>query len=238
MRRNSKKFYKKGISQWKSSIYRKLLPLNIQEYIDCKRQKYIYRQSSILFFHVPKVAGRSFNHMLYGTENTLHITANNYLRFFPRHFNDNFSFAMMRCPIERLVSSFYFLKNGGTKNCNVDYKSIYSSEIFNSIESFIDNYLDKGGDLSLDQVLMPQHYYFSASNNILVDHIGILDKVDLTLNILKKYSDKSFNLPHKNKNNYSHKIRLSKRHKEIIGKVYAKDLDIYSKLKHDYEFKS
>lgn len=238
MRGDPKKYYKKGISQWKSLIYRKIAPLRLQEYIDCSRQKYFYGNSNILFFHVPKVAGRSFNYMLYKKDNTLHIKAKNYLKFFHRHLNDNFSFAIMRCPIERLVSSFYFLKSGGTKDCRVDHKSIYDSEIFNSIETFIDNYLDKKGDLSLDHVLMPQHYYFSASDNILVDHIGILDRVDLTLAILNKYSDRSFNLPYKNKNNYSHKIQLSKRHKEIIGRVYAKDLDIYSKLICKYECKS
>ena len=176
--------------------------------------------------------------MLYGKDHTLHITANNYLKFFKRHLSENFSFAMMRCPIDRLVSSFYFLKSGGTKDCRVNYKSIYNSEIFNSIETFIDDYLDQEGDLSLDHVLMPQHYYFSASDNILVDHIGILDRLDLTLDIMSKYSNKNFNLPYKNKNNYSQKIKLSKRHKEIISKVYAKDLEIYSKLKCDYEFKS
>ena len=85
---------------------------------------------------------------------------------------------------------------------------------------------------------MPQHYYFSASNDILVDHIGILDNVDLTINILNKYSNNNFSLPFKNKNNYSHKIQLSKRHEEIINRVYAKDFEIYSKLKCDYERKS
>ena len=158
MKGDPKDFYKKGISQWKSRVYRKIIPLRLQEYIDCNRQKYIYGDSKIIFFHVPKVAGRSFNNMLYKTENSLHITAKNYSKYFHKHLNDNFSFAMMRCPIERLVSSFYFLKSGGTKDCRVDYKSIYDSEIFNSIETFIENYLDKDGDLSLDHVLMPQHY--------------------------------------------------------------------------------
>ena len=224
-----RKFYKRGISKFKSQVYRNILPLRLQKYIDCNRQKYIFGDSNILFFHVPKVAGRSFNYMLYGTEKTLHITAQNYLKFFHKHLNDNFSFAMMRCPVERLVSSFYFLKNGGTKECSVDYKPIFHSEIFNSIETFIENYLDKNGDLSIDHVLMPQHYYFSESNNIIVDHIGILDKVDLTINILNKYSDKSLSLPYKNKNNYLHKIQLSERHKEIINRIYAKDLEIYMK---------
>jgi len=238
IRGDKKYFYKKGISLWKSIVYRQILPLRLQEYIDCNRQKYIYGDSKILFFHVPKVAGRSFNHMLYKTENTLHITAKNYLNFFHKHLNDNFSFAMMRCPIERLVSSFYFLKTGGTKNCRVNYKSIYDSEIFNSIEIFIENYLDKDGDLSLDHVLMPQHHYFSESDNILVDHVGIIDRIDLTINLLNKFSDKRFKLPHKNKNFYFSKIPLSKKHKEIINRVYAKDLEIYNKLKYDYENKS
>ena len=237
MLENKKKFYKKGISKFKSQAYRKIFPLRFQEYIDCKRQKNIFGDSKILFFHVPKVAGRSFNYMLYETECNLHITAKNYLKLFYKHINDNFSFAMMRCPLERFISSYYFLKSGGTKNCRVDYKSIYDSEIFKSIETFIENYLDKDGDLSLDHVLMPQHNYFSASNDILVDHIGILDNVDLTINILNKYSNNNFTLPLKNKNNYSHKIQLSKRHKEIINRVYAKDFEIYSKLKCDYERK-
>tara|TARA_A100001035_G_scaffold222264_1_gene182626 strand:- start:859 stop:1578 length:720 start_codon:yes stop_codon:yes gene_type:complete len=235
---NIKKYYKTGISNWRSLIYRNTFPLWLQEFIDCNRQKKIYGKSNILFFHVPKVAGRSFNYMLYKKENSLHITAKNYLKFFSRHLNNNFSFAMMRCPLERIISSFYFLKSGGTKDCRVDYKSIYQSEVFNSFEIFVENYLDKDGDLSLDHVLTPQYHYFSETGNILVDHIGILDRVDLTLNILKKYSNIKLDLPHKNKNNFSPKIELSKKHKEIIERVYAKDFEIYSKLKHDYGFKN
>ncbi len=238
IRGGQKKYYKQGISQWKIFFYRKMFPLRLQEYIDCNRQKHVYGDSNILFFHVPKVAGRSFNYMLYKTENSLHITAKNYLKFFNKHFNNNFSFSMMRCPVERLISSFYFLKSGGTKDCRVNYNSIFDSEIFNSIETFIENYLDKDKDLSLDHVLMPQHHYFSESNNILVDHIGIIDRVDLTLNLLNRYSDNILNLPYKNKNNYSYKIKLSKRHKEIINRVYSQDLEIYSKLKRDYENKN
>ena len=238
MKGNIEKYYKTGISKWRSLIYRNILPLRLKEFIDCNRQKKIYGKSKILFFHVPKVAGRSFNYMLYKKENSLHITANNYLKFFRKHLNDNFSFAMMRCPLERIISSFYFLKNGGTKECRVDYKSIYQSEVFNSIEIFIENYLDKDLDLSLDHVLMPQFHYFSENENILVDHIGILDRVDLTLNILNKYSNFKLNLPHKNKNNFSRKIKLSKRHKQIIERVYARDFEIYRKLKFDYGCKN
>ena len=139
MKGNIEKYYKKGVSNWKTIIYRNMLPLQLQEYIDCNRQKNVYGNSNILFFHVPKVAGRSFNYMLYKKENSLHITAKNYLKFFRRHLNDNFSFAMMRCPAERIISSFYFLKSGGTKDCRVDYKSIYQSEVFNSI------YLEENG---------------------------------------------------------------------------------------------
>ncbi len=235
---NTKKYYKVGISHWKSQIYRNMFPLKFQEFIDCSRQKYFYGNSNILFFHVPKVAGRSFNKMLYNKSDTLHITAKNYLKYFHRHLTNNFSFAMMRCPVERLVSSFFFLKSGGTNYCRVGYKSIYSSEIFDSVETFIENYLDNKGDLSLDHVLMPQHYYFSASDEILVDHVGILDKVNTTLDILSKYSNNILKLPHKNKTIYSYKIKLSKRHKEIIKNIYAKDLEIYSKLKCDHEIKS
>ena len=76
--RNTKKYYKVGIYKWKSQIYRKMLPLKFQEFIDCSRQKYFYGNSNILFFHVPKVAGRSFNKMLYNNKSdTLHITAKN-----------------------------------------------------------------------------------------------------------------------------------------------------------------
>ena len=58
IRGGQKKYYKQGISQWKIFFYRKMFPLRLQEYIDCNRQKHVYGDSNILFFHVPKVAGR------------------------------------------------------------------------------------------------------------------------------------------------------------------------------------
>jgi hypothetical protein len=72
----------------------------------------VVRQSGILFIHIPKNAGTSISHALYGREIGHHPIAW-YRDRFPHSLAGIPSFALIRDPVSRFVSAFLFLKDGG-----------------------------------------------------------------------------------------------------------------------------
>lgn len=69
-------------------------------------------QRGILFIHIPKNAGTSISHALYGREIGHHPIAW-YRDRFPHSLAEIPSFALIRDPVSRFVSAFLFLKDGG-----------------------------------------------------------------------------------------------------------------------------
>jgi hypothetical protein len=69
-------------------------------------------QRGILFIHIPKNAGTSISHALYGKEIGHHPVAW-YRERFPHSLAGIPSFAVVRDPVRRFVSAFLFLKSGG-----------------------------------------------------------------------------------------------------------------------------
>jgi hypothetical protein len=70
------------------------------------------RSRGILFIHIPKNAGTSISHALYGME-IGHHPVDWYLDRFPHSMRNITSFAVIRDPVTRFLSAFLFLKNGG-----------------------------------------------------------------------------------------------------------------------------
>jgi len=66
----------------------------------------------ILFVHIPKNAGTSISHALYGKE-IGHHPISWYRERFPHTMTQLPSFAIIRDPVTRFLSAFLFLKNGG-----------------------------------------------------------------------------------------------------------------------------
>src|SRR5947208_3465937 len=64
-----------------------------------------------IFIHIPKTAGSSIALSLFG-EQLEHITYRDYQIANPRKFDRYFKFAFVRNPWDRVVSSYFFLRNG------------------------------------------------------------------------------------------------------------------------------
>jgi hypothetical protein len=75
--------------------------------------KRVFRDHGHMMFHVPKAAGTSIAYTLYGMDVNHHRAADAQ-RIAPTLFRSLFTFGFVRNPYDRLVSSFYFMKSGGT----------------------------------------------------------------------------------------------------------------------------
>jgi hypothetical protein len=71
------------------------------------------KQSGIIFIHIPKTAGTSICKALYGTGTIGHLRIKEWQFSFPQTWRKLRVVSVVRDPLDRFLSAFYFLKKGG-----------------------------------------------------------------------------------------------------------------------------
>ena len=223
--------YKSKLSRLRSTLYRRLIPDGIQERMDVMRHRSRVGESDVLFIHVPKAAGTAIANMLYGGS-VLHITASAFRKYYPEDFERKFTFSVMRSPYSRTLSSYHFVKQGGTGDVRVDFKKEYLSKAFDSFETFLSDWLVDENHQQLDHTFRPQSEFICADGDIIVDYLGVMENLGPTVEKLNERTGKNYELPQvKNKMKpKSGKEELTPEAKAMIDEIYRDDVRIYRDL--------
>jgi len=191
------------------------------------------KSTGCLFIHVPKAAGTSVSRAIYG-ENIGHFTAQFYRDLSKREFNKYFKFAIVRNPWDRAVSAYHFVKQGGTDLVQPNADEDFSNDCFESFERFVKEWLTVVDISKKDVVFQPQYWFICDENeNVLVDYIGKLEKMDEVSQVLTEKLNKKFEFE---------KLNVSKRKKDfrsyynaetkaLVSEIYKKDIELFG-----YEF--
>ncbi|NDC62936.1 MAG: hypothetical protein EBZ59_02885 [Planctomycetia bacterium] len=136
-----------------------------------------------IFIHVPKTAGTSISSLLAHANNpelclasTKHETAASLIsRIGLAAFDSYFSFAIVRHPVERLVSHFAYLKSHPEQ-----YPEMVAVETLDRYVEAID-----AGDMTIlrkRERIMPQHAWVcSDDGSMLVDRVATYERLDADL---------------------------------------------------------
>jgi hypothetical protein len=154
-----------------------LLPL--RERIADLRGRGLYRgwpnANHAIFIHIPKTAGSSVAQALFGASR--HIPYFEYERINPGKFERFFKFSFVRNPWDRLVSTYFFLKNGGVNEIDRRFAAETLSR-YESFAAFVEGWLNKENAWSWVH-FKPQHYFICDSNlRPRMDFIGRTENID------------------------------------------------------------
>lgn len=143
------------------------------------RKKKSYGQFDIhkcIFIHIPKTAGISVAHSLFG-HRIGHLSALNYAAMFGKNdFNNYFKFAFVRNPFMRLISAYEFMQSGGYGP--VDQKIVSIVRQYKSLEDFVLQYLTPAKAKAIRH-FRPQHYYVCDSNDrIMINYWGKFEDLE------------------------------------------------------------
>lgn len=185
-------------------------------------------ETGIIFIHVPKVAGTSVVKGLYGIDGIGHFTAAQIERGLSTKRENYKLIALTRCPWERAVSIYEFVKAGGTPD--VPFINSADLQVPDSFSEYAKVWLPNYNENELSDVFKSQtHFLCDNSNNIIVDAVYKLDELgDFAVNA-SEIMDREIVFPRKNvvrrKEAMSHYYSDSKTIRSI-EQFYKRDIEL------------
>ena len=187
-------------------------------------------KKNFLFIHIPKCAGTSFSHALYNRQ-IGHMSLEDYF-LIDKNFTQNvFKFTICRHPLERLISAYHFLKNGGINKKDLSFSKKYLSDC-NSFEDFVLHQLSRKEVLSYYH-FRPQSEYISYKGIIRVDKVYKLESINNNIHEISKAIGIEIILNKLNENKKKRIENINYEMLKIITKIYKNDFENFN-----YNFKA
>ncbi len=221
------------------NFLKKCLPEKIvffrESFNDFPYRKYMNKNKCI-FIHIPKAAGTSVLNVLSKKKVPRdHCSYNIFLQSSKKKFHSYFKFCFVRNPYTRLMSVYYYLKNGGNGKSDLEIQELIKQK-YSTFEKFVLDYLDK--DLIYQiSLLRPQYTYIcNYKYEVMVDFCGKFENIEKDFSTVCEILRIKKTLPTLNKTNYKDNIcKIQSIQKEVIGKInslYQKDFEVFG-----YEFR-
>ena len=156
-------------------------------------------ENRCIFVHIPKCAGISISHSLFGFNAGTHKTIKEYqIAFNAKEFNAFYKFTIVRNPWDRLLSAYRFLMLGGRNGFDKRWSETHLAK-YPDFRAFVLN------GLSEDEVLRWQHFrpqsdfLVDGAGNMPMDFIGRFETLDEDFQTIAKKLGKSVSLQVANK---------------------------------------
>lgn len=195
-------------------------------------------KEDIIFVHIPKAAGNTIIHSLYNENaSTGHDTLSRYLKYNKKRYNSSYRFSVVRNPLDRFVSSFHYLKQGGLGYFDKKFRNIYLSNV-NSFNDFVEKM--RHNKSYKDKIMqwihfMPQFHFISHDGKTIDLHQYLrIEQLDHDFpKLADKLGRKNTKLITVNSSNHGlYRNYYSDKNKEFIADLYALD---FSLLGYGYE---
>lgn len=222
---------RKEVDDWYSRR-RSLIDYNPEQYRTPVFQSsflpfYYYR---CIFVHIPKNAGLSVAYTLFGNTGGSHRKIIDYKeKFSKRTFRKYFKFTFVRNPWDRVVSTYFFLKDGGLTERDKKWSEEHLSQ-FENFNDFVREWL------ILDNVnaslhFQEQHLFLTDEKGFMpLDFIGRFETLEEDFQTVLDHLGIERQLEKKNTSNRKrdYKDYYNEETRAIVANVYKKDIELFN----------
>jgi chondroitin 4-sulfotransferase 11 len=207
------------------------LPGPLRRALLVRRRSRYWLRAGIVFIHIPKAAGTSFNEALYGRFMG-HPRADDLRRWAPAAVNALPSFSVTRNPWDRLLSAYRFAKAG--QGIGDSYRAgmwrphLYRGPEFETFERFVEEWLAPRDAARLDGIFQPQSWFLcDARGELLVDHAGRLEDLGPTYDFIARHVGPISPVGHANRSGepIDYRSRYTTRLARLVGDIYREDIE-------------
>lgn len=194
------------------------------------------KENGIIFIHIPKAAGNALIKSLYGQSATGHDPLIRYKKANSDLYYKFVKFSVVRNPWDRMVSSFYYLKQGGIGFFDKDFRDEY----LNGIDDFSEFIARMMADKKFEKDVMSWVHFVPQVKFLSLD--GVKIDVDFWVkleempekfpSVCERLGVQSDGMIKDNSSSRSeYKVYYDDVSREYVGSLYRDDVDILG-----YEF--
>ena len=188
----------------------------------------IIRTRGILFIHIPKNAGISISHSLYGGQ-VGHQSIRYYQAVAPDIVKRLPRFAVVRDPVERFLSAFRFAKTGGTRDQPMMGLFAERYMAMRDVDELLDHLEASPSPYHFDYVFRPQSWFITdRRGRIKVDQLIRMDDMTAVESLISRHRGRP--LPHMNRS-VAANIGLDAHQVTRIRRLYRNDVRLYERLR-------
>lgn len=179
-----------------------------------------------IFIHIPKTAGSSVLYSLFG-EPSRHVPYFVYQRTNPGKFGRYFKFAFVRNPWDRLVSSYFYLRNGGSGGEDKDW-SDRNLVRYPDFRSFVHGWVNEQNVMTWRHFVPQSYYVLDRNGAMMLDFLGRYERLAedfrhiadrLGRNVAIKAMNASEHAPYSS--------YYDEETSAIVRRVYARDIEAF-----------
>lgn len=178
-----------------------------------------------IFIHIPKTAGTSIYDLI-GYTYIGHVPYSWYKNRDIEKFNTYFKFAVVRNPWDRLVSTYFYLKQGGSNAMDQVWANKNLSS-YSSFDQFVKQWLNKENINSWMHFIPQFKFIYDESMQRQVDYIARFENLSEDFSVISNKLELHKSLPHINASKrkpYQHYYNEQTR--TIVAEVYKEDIEL------------
>ncbi|MEO2059128.1 MAG: sulfotransferase family 2 domain-containing protein [Mesonia sp.] len=183
-----------------------------------------------VFVHIPKNAGLSVCYTLFGNTGGSHRKITSYQKLFhPKTFASYFKFTFVRNPWDRLVSTYFFLKNGGLTEKDRVWAAAHLSD-YEDFESFVKGWLTPA-HIHDSLHFQPQYIFLEdETGKIAVDFIGRFERINEDFEYVadRLGIERRLKKTNTSKRKKNYQEYYNEETRAIVSSVYQRDIELFN----------
>lgn len=189
-----------------------------------------YIESRCIFIHIPKCAGISICRSLFGNLAGGHLSAPVYQLLFPREeYDDYFKFTVVRNPWDRVVSAYFYLKNGGI---NAEDRRWAKRHLlrYPDFETFVKRWINRRNVRTWIHFRPQFKYACTPKSRPALDFIAYFENIDKDFEIICDRLGRDASLIHFNKTRGKRKDYreyYTPETRRIVSEAYPEDIEYF-----------